>query len=747
MSIGHNIPDPSISGTGPLMGHERRETGRADQAGAATEMPATGTGAKRGVSELKALFGGGAASASASAGKGVAKAAGNLSSVGQAPKKAISGAGTVVLPGITARTGQPQKAQPPKPPTQTAETASTPSVKDIAKMFDNIELPSVTGHSPTPQPPPQQKQTPPPQPEFQDIGLDIGAEIEQLNTMIEAKEGTPHEGYLINPSLIQDLDTSAQKQEPPKVTADPSKGKEEVSSDTPHTDSQIKTLQETLKSAGVEMDDEVDTSPSPLGGTMMTDDMGEQFFVPDDLPPLPPSEHMTPRPAMEEVPVETKAAPEKTSAERKSELKEQIKQLSADITKLTAQAQKGSLQEQGQARAELLTKNAQLNSAQKELIAIAKAESEKGPALPIAPKATSTAAESKPLQAENRAPPMTKKELMGKLNELRACEGKTDQLKFAKGLSAQQRQELIGYMSQEIAIASKQSGSIFKGIAARADAEKKQLQALLHNLSQFSSSLEATGQKSDVEAIDDKLMDLKKSGLLRGLDVISDDLANFKTTLADLEQQLADPTLQGQDREDALSKQTTLQNQVKTLSHFIAFLAENEAEVAKLYTTEKAALESAKATFLQNVNGGSTMIDQFVSTADRIIEGQPGDVKKQLEAVRDGIAEQGRAEVKIYGERAEYLMLAGLYGKYKVALEGLNNDPSIVSFSDLAKPGALDMIKAVGGGIKKFTDSLIPGFIETVQDTVVKGPLLGKLGLNYPRGQLPTCLMHKKTRI
>lgn len=87
MSIGHNIPDPSISGTGPLMGHERRETGRADQAGAATEMPATGTGAKRGVSELKALFGGGAASASASAGKGVAKAAGNLSSVGQAPKK------------------------------------------------------------------------------------------------------------------------------------------------------------------------------------------------------------------------------------------------------------------------------------------------------------------------------------------------------------------------------------------------------------------------------------------------------------------------------------------------------------------------------------------------------------------------------------------------------------------------------------------------------------------------------------
>ena len=680
-----NVSDFRGIPTGPLMGPQQAKPSQAAEGAGQTSLPATGVEGKLSVKDRAKLY---ESQAPGASGKAVAGAAKELRDVGRTSANASSSKERVVFSKQTATpvalapaanpAAAPSRAPPPPASSKTEQTKVQEDLPPPPPPRDDHEIPEELGAAPPP--PPREGET--------------ASQVPTQPASIAKTEGSKEKEEEVAP-------TSRKAELEPKPASNEEKEKAGVHS-----------------SGGLE---EVPISSSPQG----------------------------------------------LANPRKAELKELISTLSSEIKELETTINSQGKNVDRKLLPQLAAKEKELQEASSALIDIAKGESKiQAPLLrpaaastsvtksaePVKPQEAVASAQEKPAMEEVRtetksattqagmkkvdlqAPPMTKKELMDKLNELRACDGKTGQLTYVKGLSAQQRQELIGFMSQDISHLSKQSGSTFKGVAERAQTQKQELQRLLHNLSLFSSSIDGTGKKSNVAAIEQELKELKSNGSLNGLDAISDDLTSYKTTLAELEQRLSDQSLKGQDRDDALSKQTTLQNQVKTLSNFITFLKDNKDEVANLQTTEKAALDSAKTTFLQNVKGGSAMINKFTNTADSIINGQAGDVKKQLMEAKDGIEKQGRSELEIYEKRSEYLLLAGLYGKYKVALEGLGNDPLIVSFSDLAKPGTLDMIKAVGGGIKKFTDSLIPGFIETVQDKIVKGPLLGNLGLNYPQG-------------
>lgn len=707
-----NVSDFRGIPTGPLMGPQQAKPSQAAEGAGQTSLPATGVEGKLSVKDRAKLY---ESQAPGASGKAVAGAAKELRDVGRTSANASSSKERVVFSKQTATpvasapaanpAAAPPRAPPPPPSSKTEQTKVQEDLPPPPPPRDDHEIPQELGAAPPP--PPREGETPsqglkaakrlpssPPPPPPNTESVQILAKMPTQPASIAKTEGPKEKEEEVAPS-------SRKAELEPKPASNEEKEKAGVQS-----------------SGGLE---EVLISSSP----------------------------------------QVLANP------RKAELKELISTFSSEIKELETTINSQGKNVDRKLLPQLAAKEKELQEASSALIDIAKGESKiQAPLLrpaaastsvtksaePAKPQEAVARAQEKPDMEEVRtetksattqtgmkkvdlqAPPMTKKELMDKLNELRACDGKTGQLTYVKGLSAQQRQELIGFMSQDISHLSKQSGSAFKGVAERAQPQKQELQRLLHNLSLFSSSLDGTGKKRDVGAVEQELKELKSNGSLNGLDAISDDLASYKTTLADLEQRLSDQSLKGQDRDDALSKQTTLQNQVKTLSNFITFLKDNKDGVANLQITEKAALDSAKTTFLQNVKGGSAMINKFTNTADNIINGQAGDVKKQLMEAKDGIEKQGRSELEIYEKRSEYLLLAGLYGKYKVALEGLGNDPLIVSFSDLAKPGTLDMIKAVGGGIKKFTDSLIPGFIETVQDKIVKGPLLGNLGLNYPQG-------------
>ncbi|MBS0637078.1 MAG: hypothetical protein JSS12_06180, partial [Verrucomicrobia bacterium] len=246
------------------------------------------------------------------------------------------------------------------------------------------------------------------------------------------------------------------------------------------------------------------------------------------------------------------------------------------------------------------------------------------------------------------------------------------------------------------------------------------------------------GREATSKTVDSILENTQLLAKLPGLKTVAQDLGSLKAELASVSAKIADPATKPDDRADLLSKQTTLQEQIKSLGNFVLFVEKNADKIATALASKKGDTTAAEGIFQSNIAKAEETVAKFGEESQRVIDGvsDPA-LKAKLTNSRDSITAEGRVDIATYQERKGYLALAGLFSKYKneLASPQVNGDPKKVNLAKLSLPTTLDMIKSVGGSMKKMTDSLKPGFIETVQNEVVKGPLLGHMkGLQYPQG-------------